>query len=190
MIDNLNNKFSSSEYSCENIVEDKGSGEYEVSGNISAADGTMLLYWAANPPNYMTTYSGSGLPYSNPDIAFDNSPNKGAVKVINGKFTFNIHYPNSFYAGFGKHLITPHVYYKLCNKDRESKVYSVKIGESIPFRSLSHPKDILPNVRDDVYFYDGIDDLPLRNQETILRDSAYPSKNTTPDNFWGLSVPK
>ena len=64
-----------------------------------------------------TTYSGSGLPYSNPDIAFDNSPNKGAVKVINGKFTFNIHYPNSFYAGFGKHLITPHVYYKLCNKD-------------------------------------------------------------------------
>ena len=95
-------------------------------------------------------------------------------------------------AGFGNEYISPTIYYKFCNtnhKDAESEVHSIKIGEGIPFRTLSYSQNIL-NVPKDVYFYDGIDKLPIRTQETILRDSAFPSKNITPSNFWGLSIPK
>jgi hypothetical protein len=38
-------------------------------------------------------------------------------------------------------------------------------------------------------FYKGRDDLPIRTQEQILRDSGYPDKNIMPPNFWGLSIP-
>ncbi len=191
MSDSLDNNYFTKEYSCKDLVEDKGSGEYVISGNTDAPDGTMVLYWAANPPNYMTNFSGSGLPFPCPEMAFDNTPNKGAVKVVDGSFKFNIHYPNSFYAGHGNNYIEPHIYYRLCGDPSiEHKVNTIKIGEGIPYRTLSYPQNILPNVNKGVYFYDGEDTLPIRTQENILRDSAYPSKNITHDNFWGLKVPR
>ena len=32
-------------------------------------------------------------------------------------------------------------------------------------------------------------DLPIRTQEQILIDSAYPCSNQEPNNFWGLTPP-
>jgi len=177
-------------YSCKGVIEDSGNGEYVITGKTSAPDGSMVLFWAANPPNYNTSYSGSGLPFPNPDIAFNNTPNRGAVKVTGGHFKFFIRYPSSFYASLGTLYISPHVYYKVCdNTGNESKVYSEKIGEGIPFRTLTYPPPPSTAPRRDVNFYAGRDNLPVRTQEQILRDSGYPSKNMYPNNFWGLAVP-
>ena len=38
-------------------------------------------------------------------------------------------------------------------------------------------------------FYKSLQTLPVRSQEQILRDSAYPKKNKMPKNFWGLTPP-
>lgn len=177
-------------YTCKGVIEDSGSGEYVVSGQTTAPNDSMVLFWAANPPNYNTSFAGSGLPYPSPDIAFDNTPNKGAVRVKNGSFKFFIRYPSSFYAGLGTLYVAPHVYYKVCdNSGKESKVYSVKIGKGIPFRTLTYPPPPTTAPRRNVSFYAGRDSLPLRTQEQILRDSGYPDKNIMPDNFWGLAIP-
>jgi hypothetical protein len=178
-------------YSCKDIVEDHGSGEFTVSGKTSAPDGANVLFWAANPPNYNTGFSGSGLPFPSPDIAFDNTPNKGAVKVQDGNFKFYIRYPSSFYAGLGTYYVPPHVYYKVCDgSGKESRVHAIKLGEGIPFRSLTYPPPPMTAPRRDCNFYGGRDELPIRTQEQILRDGGYPDKNTTPDNFWGLVPPQ
>ena len=191
MCDKTGNSYFESKYSCENVVEDKGSGEYVISGETSAPDGAMVLFWAPNPPNYNTGFSGSGLPFPNPDIAFDNTPNKGAVKVINKKFQFNIRYPSSFYVGLGSYYVEPHIYYKVCDSTgKESKIYSIKIGEGIPYRTLTYPPPPSSAPRKGPEFYNGRDLLPVRTQEQILRDSAYPEKNVLPRNYWGLSIPQ
>ena len=38
-------------------------------------------------------------------------------------------------------------------------------------------------------FYQGREQLPIRNQEQILRDSGYPNYNKESDTFWGLKPP-
>ena len=43
-----------------------------------------LFYWAAAPPTYGTSISGSGMPYPNPVVAFDITPNKGVVEFLSG----------------------------------------------------------------------------------------------------------
>ena len=32
--------------------------------------------------------------------------------------------------------------------------------------------------------------MPIRGQETILRDSGFPEVNVMPKNFWGLKPPQ
>lgn len=177
-------------YSCEGVVEDKGSGEFSVSGKTSAPNGSMILFWAANPPNYNTSYAGSGIPYPNPEVAFDHTPNKGAVRVKNGRFQFFIRYPSSFYAGLGTYYVEPHVYYKVCDGGgEESKVHTIRVGNGIPFRMLTYPPPPNTAPRRNVNFYAGRDLLPVRTQEQILRDSGYPTKDVMPKNFWGLAIP-
>ncbi len=190
MCDNSKEGYFHDTYTCQGTVEDEGIGEYVVTGNTNAPDGSMVLFWAANPPNYNTSYSGSALPYPSPDIAFENTPNRGAVKVSGGKFKFNIRYPSSFYAGLGTYYVEPHVYYKVCdNSGKESTVHQIKIGHGVPYRTLTYPPPPHTAPRKNVNFYEGRDELPIRTQEQILRDSGYPSKNITPENHWGLAVP-
>ena len=182
--------FLSQKFSCKEAVIDSGSGEFTVDGSTDAPDGSIVIFWAANPPNYNTSFSGSGLPYPNPDVAFDNTPNQGATKVKNGSFKFKIRYPSSFYAGLGSLYLPPQVYYKVCQgEDNESKVHVIKIGEGIPFRSLTYAPPPTTAPRRSPMFYSGGWKLPVRTQEQILRDSAYPSKNEIPSNFWGLRPP-
>lgn len=176
-------------FSCKDAIIDTGDGEYTVEGNYDGPNDSIVLFWAANPPNYNNSYSGSGLPFANPEMAFENTPNKGAVKLKGGKFKFNIRYPNSFYAGLGSVYIPPQVYYKVCNKNNKGKVNVLKLGEGIPFRSLTYAPPPTSAPRKSPMFYKGGWELPVRTQEQILRDSGYPNKDIMPDNFWGLAVP-
>ena len=145
---------------------------------------------ASNPPDNTTSFSGRGLPYINPDQAFENSVNTGAVETINGEYEFSIFYPNSYYVGNGSLYIAPHVYIKMCDED---EIVSIKIGEGIPYRTLTYPAPPSKNFRLSPTFYNN-SKLYVRSQEQILRDSGYPEYNTIPpkipDNFWGLRPPR
>ncbi len=179
------------EYSCEGIVLDSGEGEYVVKGMVkSQTSNPKILFWAPNPPTYTTSYSGSGLPYPNSEIAYENTPNKGAVVANDRKFEFRVRYPNAFYIGLGSLYVEPCVHIKVCENGVKKEVETIKLGNGIPFRSLTYPPT-QPNTksRKNPNFYSGRDKLPVRTQEQILRASGYPLQNKVPDNFWGKAVP-
>ena len=54
---------------------------------------------------------------------------------------------------------------------------------------LTYPQTPITISRESPKFYDGGFQMPIRTQEQILRDSAYPSNNKMPKNFWGLKPP-
>ena len=177
--------------SCDNIVEQDIDGDFTVRGfDASITSPTTVIFWAANPPTYNGSFTGSGLPFPNPEIAYHNSINKGSVKTIGGHYEFKIRFPNAYYVGLGSKYIEPCVHIKICQADGEDKIKTINLGNSIPFRSLSHSKSqIQTSSRDNNSFYATNKNLPVRTQEQILRDSQYPSQNKMPDNFWGKAIP-
>lgn len=180
-----------SKYTCKGVVLDSGKGEYVVKGYIQTlSSNATILFWAPNPPTYNASYSGSGLPYPNAEIAFENTPNRGAVKTEGGNFEFRVRYPNAYYAGLGSIYIEPSVYIKVCENGSDENIYTVRLGNGIPFRMLTHPQSHANiSSRKDNSFYKGRNELPIRTQEQILRDSGYPDQNTMPSNFWGKAIP-
>ncbi len=172
-------------YSCNGIVLNSGQGEFTVKGKISSNSGKKLklLYYASNPSTYNGSYSGSGLPFPNKQVAFENSPNQGAVLTNkDGSFEIKVKYPNSYYIDLGRTYVQPVVYIKVCG---QKKVHTIKLGNGIPFRSLCHP---LQRKGPSFYENDGRNILPPRTQEQLLRDKSYPNKNIMPKNFWGKSI--
>lgn len=181
--------------SCEGSITKQENGNITVSGTLKDnVKNATVVYWAGSPPNYRSSFSGSGLPYANPQQAFDRSPNVGAVKTTDGTFSFNIYYPNAYYVGLGSLYVSPHVHIKVCQNGKETGYHSIKLSEGIPFRTLTYPAPPSKNPRISPMFYNNTN-LPIRTQEDILRDSGYPSHGVAnnkivevpvPDNFWGL----
>jgi len=188
MCDNWKNDYSS-KFVCDGVVLDSGEGEYIVKGYLSSAKNSTILFWAPNPPTYTQSYSGSGLPYANPNMAYENTPNRGAVKATNGKFEFRVKYPNSYYVGLGTVYVEPSCQVKICGTNSDNKIHTIKLGNGIPFRMLTYPPSFKTIARENAHFYDGRDKMPVRTQEKILRDSGYPIENNMPKNFWGTTPP-
>ena len=122
-------------------------------------------------------------------MAYENTPNRGAVKATNGKFEFRLKYPNSYYMGLGTVYVEPSCLVKVCGKNSDSKIHTIKLGNGIPFRMMTYPPPPLTAPRANPLFYKGGHELPIRTQEQILRDSGFPEKNTMAANFWGLKPP-
>lgn len=176
------------QFKCEGQVLDSGEGEYTVKGKLSKGGNRTILFWTANPPTYNSSYSGSGLPYANPEMAYENTPNRGMVKAVNGHFEFKIRYPNSYYTGLGTVCVEPCCHIKICDST-EDKIHTIKLGNGIPFRMLTYPPINNERPRNSPLFYKEPENIPIRTQEQILRDSAFPEENKMPDNFWGLKPP-
>lgn len=121
-------------FTCEN-TENNTSGRFVVKGSLKNNANGIVKFIAANAPDYRQSYSGSGLPFPNAEIAYENTPNKGAARVINGQFKFSIDYPSGFYVNQGTLLLPPHVLVRLCDENEEVEV--VQLGEGIPHRTLS-----------------------------------------------------
>lgn len=181
----------SKQNSCEGIVLDSGEGEYIVKGKVDIkSSNATIMFWAPNPPTYSTSYSGSGLPYPNPEIAYENTPNRGAVKTRDGSFEFRVRYPNAYYMGLGSVYMEPSVQIKVCENGSDGKVQTIKLGHGIPFRMMTYPPSQEgTRPRRSPMFYAGRHDLPHRTQEQLLRDSGYPEENVMPKSFWGKAVP-
>ena len=178
---------------CEGIIENRGDGNIEITGKLKVSlASAKVIYWAANPPDYNTSFSGSGLPYPNPEMASQNTKNIGAVVAKNGVFKVKLYYPNAYYVALGSLYVPPHIHLKICEEGYD-KYFSIKIGAGVPYRTLTHPAPPSLNFRVDPTFYIN-ERLTVRSQEQILRDSGYPNYNTIPPeiptNFWGKRPPK
>ena len=177
------------------IINKNELGHYIITGTLkgimnklSSSGNAHLKYWASNSPNYSVNYSGSALPFPNEDIAFDDTNNYGMVKINGGSFTIKLNYPNSYYKELGKVYVPPQVKLRLVTEEglKISEVYKINLGDGVPFRSLTWPRN--RNWNAGPMFYCN-NNLPVRTQEQILKDSAYPSTNTEPKNFWGSMPP-
>lgn len=188
MCDNWREQFFDN-FECLGEVEYGNIGDISISGRLKdvseLTQNGKLLYWASAPPNYLSSFTGSGLPFANPSQAFENTPNKGVVNISNGTFKFRMYYPNAYYTKLGTTYMPPQIMFKICPNGTQfnTKVHILKLDEGIPYRMLTFPKNY------NLMFYNGIDNLPLRGQETILRDSSYPSQNKMASNHWGLKPP-
>ena len=168
---------------CEGNIINEGNGDIQITGTVqSVTENPEIIFWASAPADHSTSFSGSGLPYANPEMAFENTPNTGKLIAYNKSFVFRIKYPNAYYASLGTGYIPPSVNIKLCGENEPEQITSIIIDEGIPYRSLTH---ITPHT---VEFYN-VPDKEVRTQEQILRASAYPSENKMEPFFWGLKPP-
>lgn len=168
----------------EGVVKDPLRSRLLTTGKV------FVQYWAPSPPDYRTSFSGSGMPFPNEEIAFNNSPNIGKVPLsMDGSFRLRLQYPNSYYKRLGAVYVRPSV--KLLFRDADGnmigKVVTIVLGEGIPFRSQTWPR--LRDWSKGPMFFCGRESLPVRTQAQILKDSAYPCVNREPPNFWGLRPP-
>lgn len=147
-------------------------------------DDNVIHYIAPSPPDYRASFSGSALPYANEDQAYDETPNIGRVILKNNTFAFDIATPNGYYEDFSSKIVSPLVYinYKIDGVEKNLKINLA--DSSIPYRSLTHPAN-----HNEMFYAN--ENLPIRTQEAVIRDSKYPmtnKKNTTASAsaFWGL----
>lgn len=157
---------------------------------LSLPTQVYVQYWAAAPPNYRTSFAGSGLPFPNEEIAFQNSPNVGKVPLAaDGSFRIRLQYPNSYYKRLGAVYVRPSlkILFRDSHGNMMGKIVTINVGEGIPFRSLTWPR--LRSWSKGPLFYCGRESLPVRTQAQILADSAYPCQNMEPPNFWGVRPP-
>jgi hypothetical protein len=165
-------------------------GDFLIRGRLKGSlvvQSGFIKFWAANPADYGCSFYGSGLPYPNEEVAYENTINKGVVPIEGNEFTFNVYYPNSYYRNMGTVLVPPTIKIVVVNGDNErlSPIFEVKIGEGIPYRTLDFTP--LRNWSKGPLFYQNI---PLiTTQEKILINSAYPKNNHIPSNFWGFKPP-
>lgn len=170
---------------CNGSILYQGKGDVIINGNMKTGNANgMLYFWAAAPPTTGISFSGSGMPYPNPLVAYDRTPNKGVVQVVNGRFTFSIKYPNAYYIGLGSLYIPPHINMKYCVEGVPDQYFSVQIDDGIPYRMLTYPAPPTKKPRINPMFYCE-PEKGARTQESILRASTYPIDNKMPDNFWG-----
>jgi hypothetical protein len=180
-----------------NIIKpliNNNNGDIKISGILtgnlkdqSFKEDLYIKYWAAVPSFKSISFSSFGLPYPNEEIAFNTNYNSGIIKVKNGLFKFKIFYPNSYYTNQGTKLISPSVHYRIWNKNKPlSKINILKIGNSIPYRTINLPSQ--RNWSNGPLFYET--NNKIRTQEQILLDSAYPFKSMKEsDNYWGGKPP-
>lgn len=165
-------------------------GDITISGvlsghlkDLSYKETLYIKYWAAASSLRSLSFASFGLPYPNENIAFNKDYNSGIIKIENGLFKFKIFYPNSYYINGGTKLIPPSVNYRVWNKKKPvSKVNTLKIGNSIPYRTINLPEN--RDWNDGPNFYKT--NNKVRTQEQILLDSAYPFKSMKESkNYWG-----
>jgi hypothetical protein len=121
------------------IIYDSASTTFNLSGKFSEITGQPLKYWAANPIPRMYSYSGSGLPFPNPEVAYENSPNQGEVMVdATGQFNIALLQPSGYYTRQGKVLMKPHVHFRVPGYNR---IFTITIADDFPYRSLSNLPD-------------------------------------------------
>ena len=126
----------SDEYTSFNITYNNDYSLLNIVGSIK----NNLLYSnitliAPNPIDRMTNYSGSGLPFPNYEIAFENTPNIHKIDS-SGVFNVSFKYPNSFYMPDGLNKIKPSVFFIFTTNENVSFRLQYELHDINALRTL------------------------------------------------------
>jgi hypothetical protein len=162
---------------CKGQISMKNGDTISVKGQITIPfKNKFMTYISSAPYDRRCSFSGSGLPFPNKEVAFQNNPNKGKIDISTGSFHFTLIRPNSFYENFDI-LKSPVLRLTLDNKIVSIEIPNIQVA----YRSLQYP-----SMRKNALFYNV--KQPIRSQEKVLRDSEYMVYKQAP-NFWGLKPP-
>lgn len=112
----------------------------KINGNVLNPNNYSLMeLLAPNPIVKQMRYSGSGLPFANPNIAFENTQNSFKIPengIIND---VNFSYPNSYYVVGGFDKISPSVFVILHPKnDKQPLHVRLELPDILPLHTLKH----------------------------------------------------
>jgi hypothetical protein len=126
----------SDEYAAFNVVYSKDFSLLKITGSIK----NQVLYnnitiIAPNPIDRMSNYSGSGLPFPNYEIAFENTPNIHNIDS-SGNFDISFKYPNSFYIPDGINKIKPSLFFIFTDLNNNSFRIQYELHDINALRTL------------------------------------------------------
>lgn len=150
--------------------------------------GSVVDYIAASPPDFRSSFSGSGLPFANSDQAFYKTPNVGQATLSgDNSFEVRIWTPSAYYMGLGSVYVPPTLYVSYTTTNGHRKVSQMIVGSGVPFRTLTYPtvSSSKRARKDCTFYYQPELESQVRSQEQILRSAGYPCVNDVPENFWG-----
>lgn len=156
-----------------------------ITGRIGVlgSEPQTISWMAAAPVTRGIGFAGSGQPYPNKDIAFENTPNQGVVESADGSFTIQLKgIPAGYFSGLGSIYVPPIVEFVSVTKSGKRFQTTLWINDTAsPYRWISGgPATLRPEVDTEdstgrsMYYY-GREQLPLfENQEAQLRAKGYP----------------
>ena len=137
----------------------------QISGSVkNYAQFNNIVIIAANPIDKMSNYSGSGLPFPNHEIAFENTQNIHKVDT-SGSFNITFKYPNSFYMPDGINKIKPSIYFIFTDINNNSFRVQYELHDIVALRTLVNRSS-----RKNPEFYAAKDYiLPIDTAENVMR---------------------
>lgn len=127
-----------------------------------------VILLAANSVEKRASYSGSGLPFPCPEIAFENTPNVYEVPrsgIIDIVFT----YPNSYYTVANKEKVISSIFLILETFDNNKQFIRLELEDLYVLRTL-----VDRETRNGPQFYsDKYDILPIDTAENTMINYAY-----------------
>ena len=165
-------------------------GTVSIEGTVTGLQGQpIVISWiAAAPVTRGIGFAGSGQPYPNREIAFENTPNKGSLESMDGRFSINLRgIPAGYYTGLGATFVPPLVEFvckaKLGNATLKTSLWIN--DNAVPYRWLNggpatlRPEADVPDSTGRSMYYFGREQMPLFvNQESQLRAKGYPGDMT------------
>lgn len=138
---------------------------FQLQGKVAKVDRYQeVLVMAANPIDRMMNYSGSGLPFPCPSIAFENTPNifkvpeSGMIDTIFSK-------PNSYYTGDTLKKVKPSIFIRFISKNNEPEFVQLELEDTLPLKTIFYrPERTGPE-----FYQRKADAIGVRSQEDILR---------------------
>lgn len=108
-----------------------------ITGKCLVLGTNTIRYIAAAPADVHESHFGSYLPFANPEMAYEETVNKGEIILDKSKnFTIKISIPNSYYVRNGTHLISPHIHLTI-----GKEYFNIPLGEPVENKSLTSLKD-------------------------------------------------
>lgn len=141
-----------------------------VAGNVRVPSSfDKMIVMAPNSIDRTISYTGSGLPFPCPNMAFENTPNYAIISESGG-FDVTFSYPNSYYTSDTLHRVPPSVFFTLEKDGQESINVRIDLEDELPLKTLTHR----PGRSDpDFAFYNRERIIPPQSAEGVMRSLAY-----------------
>ena len=114
----------------------KNSEFIQIIGNVKNKENYKNIFLlACNPIDKKASYSGSGLPFPCPDIAFENTKNIYNVPS-SGSIDTKFSYPNSYYSVADKKKIISSIFFIVELLNGEKKFLRFELEDLYPLKTL------------------------------------------------------